>query len=1008
MYLLISPLFIIFAVYKKKLMKKLIYNLIIALFLGNYCFAQNNVIEPELQEFISQSNDEMISVNIIFKAQMDENELNDRADYFENKKARREFVVNELKHFSEKSQQEVLSIIQSEQRNGKVTNIVSHWLSNSITCTTTKDVIYLLSERDDILIIGHNADKNAILSGQQSAVSGQQSVKAEAEIEEHVSQVNAPQVWDQGYTGEGVLVAILDTGVNYEHPDLADHLWDGGSQYPNHGYNSYDGSNITMDNRGHGTHCAGIICGDGTGDKQTGIAPDVTLMCIKTLNDNGNTNASAICAGMEFAVEHGAEVLSMSLGIANSSVADREMIRQTCVNTLQAGVIASVAAGNEGNSQNNHPIPDNVRVPGSCPAPWIHPDQQENAGELSCVVSVGAVNKNDNVATVSSRGPVTWQNTSFGDYPYNPGIGLIRPDVCAPGVDIVSLNYSDNGYTKKTGTSQAAPNVAGIICLMLSKKPEMTPAEISMVLETSAFKLEDNKNNNSGSGRVDALAAINAIDMGDIVFNEMTFIDDNANGKINPGEEINFNMVFENISSETINNITAKLTCDNEWINITKAESEITSISANGTTSVENAFTIEVDEDALGKTKLYFDVEFYDGNNMISKTRFIETIYSSIVRYSSITIENDDNGNGIIEPTETADLRVHINNEGNEMALGLTGILSCNNNTITINNAETEFDCIAPDGSASALFNVSVGEVGGVTNIPLSLEIKDKFNRTKVFDINYEINCNVIYTLKDEFGDGWNGAEIIAHYSDGSADDTYTISNGSMETFTKTLNSGVTVSLEWKNGGLDSECSYSVKYENGVEIYSGKGRQQGIFFSWVYDCSCQSMIFENCEGVKNLNITSNNNFIELKWEATEDALYYEVYRDTEIIATTEELSFTDNNLETGTYYYNVRPVYENCYGALSGEEIIYTVNIDEINTSDVTIYPNPAKDFIKLSAISCQHSVIKIYNYLGMLMDEIGFDSDEMEINISDYNPGVYFINIKSEDRTTVKKIVKY
>ena len=154
-------------------MKKLIYNLIIALFLGNYCFAQNNVIEPELQEFISQSNDEMISVNIIFKAQMDENELNDRADYFENKKARREFVVNELKHFSEKSQQEVLSIIQSEQRNGKVTNIVSHWLSNSITCTTTKDVIYLLSERDDILIIGHNADKEEILSGQQSAVSGQ-------------------------------------------------------------------------------------------------------------------------------------------------------------------------------------------------------------------------------------------------------------------------------------------------------------------------------------------------------------------------------------------------------------------------------------------------------------------------------------------------------------------------------------------------------------------------------------------------------------------------------------------------------------------------------------------------------------------------------------------------------------------------------------------------------------------------------------------------------------------
>lgn len=988
-------------------MKRLIYSLIIALLMNNYCFAQNSLIETELQDYINQSSDEMISVNIIFKAQIDENELNDRANNFKDKKARREFVINELKAFSNRTQHEVLAIIQAEQRNGRASNIVSHWLSNSITCTTTEEVIYLLSERDDILIIGHNADKNAILSDDRQQTTDD---KTEAEIEEHVTQVNAPQVWEQGYTGEGVIVAILDTGVNYEHPDLADHLWDGGAEYPNHGYNVYDGSNITMDYRGHGTHCAGIICGDGTGDKQTGIAPNATLMCVKTLNDNGNTNANAICAGMEFAVEHGADVLSMSLGIANSSITDRVMIRQTCVNTLQVGIVASVAAGNEGNSQNEYPIPNNVRVPGSCPAPWIHPDQQGNAGELSCVISVGAINKSDNVAVFSSRGPVTWQETTFGDYPYNPGIGLIRPDVCAPGADIISLSCTDDGYAKMSGTSQAAPNVAGIICLMLSKKPEMTPAEISMTLETSAVKISENKNNETGSGKVDALAAINAIDMGAIVFNEMTFSDSNGNGKMNPGEEISLNMVFDNISSETISNVTAKLTCDNEWINITKAESEIASISADGTIAVENAFTIKVDEDALGKTKLIFDVEFYDGNNMISKTRFMETIFGSIVRYSSITIENDDNGNGILTPTETADIRVHINNEGNEMALGLTGILSSNNNAITINNAEAEFDCIAPDGSASALFNVTVGEIGGITNIPLSLEVKDKFNKTRVFDINYEINCEITYILKDEYGDGWNGAKIIAHYSDGSEDDTYTITNGDQEIFTKTLASGVVVSLEWKNGGVDSECSYTVQYENGVEIFSGKGRQQGTFFSWTYDCSCQSMIINNCESVKDFNIITGNSFLELKWEKpdTEGVLHYEIYRDTELIATTEELSFSDYGLESGTYYYNVRPIYENCHGAISGKEITYNVIVNETNSIDVTIYPNPAKDFIKISAVSCQPSVVRIFNYLGMLVNETELDSDEIEINLSEHNPGIYFINIESVNGTIVKKIVKY
>lgn len=989
-------------------MKRIIYCFVITLLFGSYCFAQNNVIDPELQGFINVSSDEMISVNIIFKAQIDRNELNAKANHLKNKQIRREFVINELKLFSEKSQQEVLSIINSEKRNGKVSDITTHWLSNSITCTTTKDVIYDLSKRDDILMIGHNVDRNALLTGNsQPTTVDTDDTKTEPEVTSNLIQINAPEVWEQGYTGEGVLVAILDTGVNYEHPDLADHLWDGGTQYPNHGYNSYDDNNNTMDNRGHGTHCAGIICGDGTSGKQTGVAPNVTLMCVKTLNDNGNTNANAICSGMEFAVEHGAQILSMSLGIANSSISDRTMLRQTCVNTLEAGVIAAVSAGNDGGSMNTNPIPNNVRVPASCPAPWIHPDQQVNAGETSCVVSVGSVNDNDIVSVFSSRGPVTWQETSYGDYPYDPGIGLIRPDVCAPGVDIISLNYSDDGYAKSSGTSQAAPCVAGVMCLMLSKKPEMTPEEISMVLENSAFKISENKNNDTGSGRVDALAAINTINMGALVFNDVTINDENANNKINPGEEINFDIDFENISSETINNVTAKLTCDNEWVNITKDESEIASISANGTIAVENAFTIKVDEDALGKTRLYFDVEFYDNaNNMISKTRFVETIYGSTIRYSSIAIKNDDNGNGILETGETADLVVALNNEGNEIAIGLVGTLSSSD--ITINTNESDFYSIAPDGSATAIFNVTASN--NVNNISLELQVIDKYNKVRNFDVNYGGSCDVIYTLKDEYGDGWSGAKIIAHYSDGSADDTYTITNGNLATFTKTLNSGVTVSLEWKNGGVDSECSYYVYYDSGVEIFSGKGRQQGTFFSWVYDCNCQNIMINNCEGVRNFDVAVVNNTVELSWQtpSTEGVTHYEIYRDTELISTTEELSFIENGLETGTYYYNVRPVYEDCYGALSGKEITYTVNVDEINTIDVIIYPNPAKDFIKLSAVSCQHSVIKIYNCLGMLMDEIEIDSEELEINLSDYNPGVYFVNIKSENGTVVKRIVKY
>ena len=328
-------------------------------------------------------------------------------------------MIKEFKDFSEASQQEVVSFIKSQESKGAVTDMVCHWLSNSITCTTTKDVIEALSKRDDILLIGLNAERKVILEDNKST--SQRDNKME--ITSNVLQVNADKVWDLGYTGEGVLVAILDSGVDYEQVDLADHLWDGGTEFPKHGYNFADNNNDPMDETGHGTHCSGIICGDGNSGTRTGVAPEATLMCVKIINGTGNTDAGKIVSGMEFAVEHGADVLSMSVGIANTSTSEREMLREACVKTLEAGVIAAVAAGNDGNSLNKNPIPNNVRVPGSCPAPWIHPDQQENSGATSCVVSVGAVDKNDKPAAFSSQGPVTWQETSYADYPYDPGIG---------------------------------------------------------------------------------------------------------------------------------------------------------------------------------------------------------------------------------------------------------------------------------------------------------------------------------------------------------------------------------------------------------------------------------------------------------------------------------------------------------------------------------------------------------------------------------------------------------
>ena len=483
-------------------------------------FAQNyNVIEPELQEVLNSKSADMISVNIILKSEANISHLRKNIQSMEDAKAQRQIVVSELKSFSEQSQKDILSLLKAGEASGDVKDITAHWLSNMITCTASKDYIYLLSEHYDIKIIGYN--ETQFLLWNEKA----KEVEAQRGMTQNIKHVNANKAWNEGYTGKGVLVGVIDTGVNF-HKDLEKNLWDGGEEYPNHGYNTFENSHDIHDGFNHGTHCAGIICGDGTSGTQTGIAPDATVMCIKVMDDAGGGNANTVCSGIEFAIEHGADVLNMSLGFPNASMSTREALRQTYENALEANVSIMTAVGNDGMLNLTFPVPNSVRVPGGCPPPWLHPDQQVNSGGLSACIAVSAVNYNNTVADFSSRGPFTWQTSKYGDYPYLPGreIGLIRPDVCAPGVGIISCsNTNSSGYISMDGTSQATPCVTGVVCLMLQKKPYLTPAQICEALETTATKLSETKSNETGSGCVNAMLALEEIED----YKDITGIEDN-------------------------------------------------------------------------------------------------------------------------------------------------------------------------------------------------------------------------------------------------------------------------------------------------------------------------------------------------------------------------------------------------------------------------------------------------------------------------------------------------
>ena len=507
-------------------------------------------IDPVLrQEMGQRSDDEKIKVIVIMKSQYDRQQLNRRADHYFSRAERRDFVVNELKQFAEASQYDLRRSLDEMEQQGLTTAPKVIWMANALYFSATKQAINDLAVRRDIELIGLDEEKQVQLD--EEAYRPASSPRG---IPWNITHVNADQVWDLGYTGQGVVVAILDTGVDYNHLDLADHLWDGGEEYPNHGWDFCNDNNDPMDEHGHGTACAGVICGDGTSGCQTGMAPDATLMCVKVRNSQ-DTEASIICSGMQWAVEHGADLLSMSLGIYNPSLTERTLLRNTSVAVMDAGVVCAAAAGNKGN---NHslPIPDNIGVPASCPPPYMDSIQEGNPGGLTCVVCVGAVDADDYPAIFSSRGPVTWADTEFGDYPYMPGsttaFGLIRPDVCAPGEDILSLSFEGpTSYAIGAGTSCAAPCVAGCMALMLSKNDNLTPADVCRILEETAVPLTNGKSNIVGYGRVDALAAVNAVYSGPLTLESYSINDeqDNNDGKLNAGETVTFNFSLLNDSS---------------------------------------------------------------------------------------------------------------------------------------------------------------------------------------------------------------------------------------------------------------------------------------------------------------------------------------------------------------------------------------------------------------------------------------------------------------------------
>ncbi|MFB6725736.1 S8 family serine peptidase [Kribbella sp. NPDC056345] len=290
-------------------------------------------------------------------------------------------------------------------------------------------------------------------------------------LDRSVPQIGAPTAWEAGLTGKGVKVAVLDSGYDATHPDLKDRV------VATKGFTGDD----VLDVIGHGTHVASTVAGTGAASdgKYRGVAPDADLLIGKVCGGR-NCETSAIIAGMEWAANSGARVVNMSIGGGPSDGTD---ILSETLNKLTAdtGTLFVVSAGNFGAAST-------VSEPAAADA----------------ALAVASVTKSDGHSAFSSQGP------RFGDL-------AVKPDISAPGSRIVAARAANTpldpfainaSYAELSGTSMAAPHVAGAAALLAQAHPDWKAPQLKSALMGASLGLRDQSIYTQGAGRVDVAAAL--------------------------------------------------------------------------------------------------------------------------------------------------------------------------------------------------------------------------------------------------------------------------------------------------------------------------------------------------------------------------------------------------------------------------------------------------------------------------------------------------------------------
>ncbi len=434
--------------------------------------ARGDVIEPDLKKVLQALGpDDEVAVIVKLADTVDLKKFKDK-----DKALRRSKIIKALKNKSNKTQNNIKNYLKLK----KVRKIKSFWIFNGLALTANAEVIEELAAMDGI--------KSISLDVALSMLEEPPVTDSVSPPEWNINAIKAPELWSRGYKGKGTVLASMDTGVDVNHQDIASR-WRGGtnSWYDPNGEHAtpHDG-----DIWGHGTGVMGVMIGGDAGGSAIGVAPGAQWISVKIFNDAGGTTYGIIHAGYQWLLDpdgnpgtdDAPDVVNNSRGLPQLAGTCSLEFRPDIQALKAAGIGMVFSAGNGG------PNPSTSESPANNPESF----------------AVGAVDATEIITFSSARGP-----SACGDFTY--------PELVAPGVHVLTADLTFDGrypdsYVTVSGTSIAAPHVAGAMGLLLSAYPTLSIAEIETALTTSALDLgAAGPDNTYGNGLLDVMSAYNLL-----------------------------------------------------------------------------------------------------------------------------------------------------------------------------------------------------------------------------------------------------------------------------------------------------------------------------------------------------------------------------------------------------------------------------------------------------------------------------------------------------------------